>query len=227
MMRKWLSGILAVMLLGLTACGTASTDTGSSDICSNDTEVMSKSVDTATEEVKTLDNADSKSLVVYFSRSGENWNVGTVEKGSTQLVAEYIADKTGAEIYRIEPVTPYPDSYSEMLKVAEEEQKENKRPEIKTPVDNWEQYDRIYLGYPIWDGDMPMIVYSFLESQDFSGKIIYPFDTHGGSGLAGTVDNIKNSAAGADVMDGLGILGEDVQKDFNSLTDTIDSWLDK
>lgn len=227
MMRKWLSGILAVMLLGLTACGTASTDTGSSDIRSNDTEVMSKSVDTATEEVKTLDNADSKSLVVYFSRSGENWNVGTVEKGSTQLVAEYIADKTGAEIYRIEPVTPYPDSYSEMLKVAEEEQKENKRPEIKTPVDNWEQYDRIYLGYPIWDGDMPMIVYSFLESQDFSGKIIYPFDTHGGSGLAGTVDNIKNSAAGADVMDGLGILGEDVQKDFNSLTDTIDSWLDK
>ena len=226
-MRKWLSGILAVMLLGLTACGTASTDTGSSDIRSNDTEVMSKSVDTATEEVKTLDNADSKSLVVYFSRSGENWNVGTVEKGSTQLVAEYIADKTGAEIYRIEPVTPYPDSYSEMLKVAEEEQKENKRPEIKTPVDNWEQYDRIYLGYPIWDGDMPMIVYSFLESQDFSGKIIYPFDTHGGSGLAGTVDNIKNSAAGADVMDGLGILGEDVQKDFNSLTDTIDSWLDK
>lgn len=227
MMRKWLSGILAVMLLGLTACGTASTDTGSSDIRSNDTEVMSKSVDTATEEVKTLDNADSKSLVVYFSRSGENWNVGTVEKGSTQLVAEYIADKTGAEIYRIEPVTPYPDSYSEMLKVAEEEQKENKRPEIKTPVDNWEQYDRIYLGYPIWDGDMPMIVYSFLESQDFSGKIIYPFDTHGGSGLAGTVDNIKNSAAGADVMDGLGILGEDIQKDFNSLTDTIDSWLDK
>lgn len=227
MMRKWLSGILAVMLLGLTACGTASTDTGSSDIRSNDTEVMSKSVDTATEEVKTLDNADSKSLVVYFSRSGENWNVGTVEKGSTQLVAEYIADKTGAEIYRIEPVTPYPDSYSEMLKVAEEEQKENKRPEIKTPVDNWEQYDRIYLGYPIWDGDMPMIVYSFLESQDFSGKIIYPFDTHGGSGLAGTVGNIKNSAAGADVMDGLGILGEDVQKDFNSLTDTIDSWLDK
>ena len=227
MMRKWLSGILAVMLLGLTACGTASTDTGSSDIRSNDTEVMSKSVDTATEEVKTLDNADSKSLVVYFSRSGENWNVGTVEKGSTQLVAEYIADKTGAEIYRIEPVTPYPDSYSEMLKVAEEEQKENKRPEIKTPVDNWEQYDRIYLGYPIWDGDMPMIVYSFLESQDFSGKIIYPFDTHGGSGLAGTVDNIKNSVAGADVMDGLGILGEDVQKDFNSLTDTIDSWLDK
>lgn len=226
-MRKWLSGILAVMLLGLTACGTASTDTGSSDIRSNDTEVMSKSVDTATEEVKTLDNADSKSLVVYFSRSGENWNVGTVEKGSTQLVAEYIADKTGAEIYRIEPVTPYPDSYSEMLKVAEEEQKENKRPEIKTPVDNWEQYDRIYLGYPIWDGDMPMIVYSFLESQDFSGKIIYPFDTHGGSGLAGTVDNIKNSVAGADVMDGLGILGEDVQKDFNSLTDTIDSWLDK
>lgn len=226
-MRKWLSGILAVMLLGLTACGTASTDTGSSDIRSNDTEVMSKSVDTATEEVKTLDNADSKSLVVYFSRSGENWNVGTVEKGSTQLVAEYIADKTGAEIYRIEPVTPYPDSYSEMLKVAEEEQKENKRPEIKTTVDNWEQYDRIYLGYPIWDGDMPMIVYSFLESQDFSGKIIYPFDTHGGSGLAGTVDNIKNSAAGADVMDGLGILGEDVQKDFNSLTDTIDSWLDK
>lgn len=227
MMRKWLSGILAVMLLGLTACGTASTDTGSSDIRSNDTEVMSKSVDTATEEVKTLDNADSKSLVVYFSRSGENWNVGTVEKGSTQLVAEYIADKTGAEIYRIEPVTPYPDSYSEMLKVAEEEQKENKRPEIKTTVDNWEQYDRIYLGYPIWDGDMPMIVYSFLESQDFSGKIIYPFDTHGGSGLAGTVDNIKNSAAGADVMDGLDILGEDVQKDFNSLTDTIDSWLDK
>ena len=226
-MRKWLSVILAVILLGLTACGASSTDTGSSDIGRNDTEATTKSTDTAAEEVNQSENTDIKSLIVYFSRSGENWNVGTVEKGSTQLVAEYIADKTGEDIYRIEPVTPYPDSYSEMLKVASEEQKENERPEIKTPVDNWEQYDKIYLGYPIWDSDMPMIVYTFLESHDFSGKTIYPFDTHGGSGLSGTVESIRNSAAGADVKEGLGILGEDVQKNFNSLTDTIDSWIDK
>lgn len=226
-MRKWFSVILAVMLWGLTACGASSTDTGSSDIVSNDTGVTTKSTDTAAEEVKQSENTDSKSLVVYFSRSGENWNVGTVEKGSTQLVAEYIAEKTGADIYRIEPVTPYPDSYSEMLKVASEEQKENERPEIKNSVDNWEQYDKIYLGYPIWNSDMPMIVYTFIESHDFSGKTIYPFDTHAGSALAGTVESIRNSAVGADVKDGLGILGEDVQKDFNSLTDTIDSWINK
>ena len=88
-MRKWFSVILTVMLLGLTACGASSTDTGSSDIVSNDTGVTTKSTDTAAEEVKQSENTDSKSLVVYFSRSGENWNVGTEQMSTGHLVPLY------------------------------------------------------------------------------------------------------------------------------------------
>ncbi len=168
---------------------------------------------------------EGRTLLVYFSRAGENWEVGNVEKGNTRIAAEYIADMTGADVFEIDPVNPYPVSYNEVLTAASDEKAAKARPEYKNDIEDWESYTDIILGYPIWHGDMPMIVYTFLESHDFTGKTVYPFDTHGGSGLSGTVERIRTST-GTEVRDGLALTGKTVQNDFESVRGSIDSWIE-
>ena len=170
---------------------------------------------------------ESKTLLIYFSRAGENWEVGVVEKGNTRIAAEYIAEATGADVYEIIPAVPYPSDYMETVALAEEEKSAGARPEIASAPENWDSYDTVILGYPIWHGDLPMIVYTFLESYDFTGKTVYPFNTHGGSGLAGTPDKIRNTIPAADVKDGLALTGKIVQNDFAQIQGDIDAWLQK
>ena len=117
-----------------------------------------------------LPASDGHMLVAYFSRTGENYNVGVIEKGNTAVVAEVIAEQTGGDRFEIAPVTPYPSDYAEMLEVARQEAADDARPEINGTVEDWASYNVIFLGYPIWNGDMPKIVYHFLESYDFTGK---------------------------------------------------------
>lgn len=101
---------------------------------------------------------------------------------------------------------------------------ENARPEIAGTVDNIEDYDTVFIGYPIWWGDMPMIVYNFLESYDFSGKTVIPFCTHGGSGLSGTESTIEE-ITGAEMADGFAILGETSQNDRDTALSQVTEWL--
>lgn len=152
-----------------------------------------------------------KTLIAYFSRAGENYSVGVVEKGNTEIVAEMIAAETGAELFKIQPVNAYPEKYDECTQVAQQEKNDHARPELAETVEHFEDYDVIYLGYPIWWGDMPMAVYTFLESYDFSGKTVIPFCTHGGSGLSGTVSSIRELCEGAEVLDGLAMTGATAQ----------------
>ncbi len=177
------------------------------------------------EQTQELSGTEGKTLLVYFSRAGENWDVGVVEKGNTRIAAEYIAEATGADVYEIIPAVPYPSDYMETVALAEEEKSAGARPEIAGAPENWDSYDTIILGYPIWHGDLPMIVYTFLESYDFTGKTVYPFNTHGGSGLAGTPDKIRNTIPAADVKDGLALTGKTVQNDFAQVQGDIDAWL--
>ncbi len=164
-------------------------------------------------------------LIAYFSRAGENWEVGNVAKGNTQIAAEIIAEETGYDLFRIRTVREYPLSYDEMLKVAEEEQKNNERPVLRDEAENFADYDIILLGYPIWWGDMPMAVYNFLESYDFAGKTVYPFNTHAGSGEAGTVQKIREVIPDADVHDGLAITGKDTQNKPDEVRTNLQAWL--
>lgn len=166
-----------------------------------------------------------KVLVAYFSRPGENWQVGVVEKGNTAIVAELVAEQTGADLFEITPVTPYPSDYNEMLEVARKEAQDNARPEIKDTVTNWDSYDVVFLGYPIWNADMPKIVYHFLESYDFNGKTIVPFCTHGGSGLASTVSSIRSACPDATVLDGLAITGTTAQNDTTAAKSAVEKWV--
>lgn len=135
---------------------------------------------------------NDKILVVYFSRSGENYNVGNVRVGNTAMVASYIKEYLDADSYEIEPLKSYPEKYETMVDLALKEKKENARPEIKDKIETLDNYDVIFLGYPIWHEDMPMIIYTFLESHDLTNKTIIPFNTHEGSGNAETYEKIKS-----------------------------------
>ena len=168
---------------------------------------------------------DNHILIAYFSHAGENYNVGVIEKGNTHIVADMIAEETGGDLFEITTVNPYPATYEECTEVVMQEQRENARPELMAQVENLKQYDTIYLGYPIWWGELPMAVYTFLESYDFSGKTIVPFCTHEGSGLAGTVGSISSACPDANVLDGLAIQGAVAQNEQEKARSAVQEWL--
>ena len=149
-------------------------------------------------------------LIVYYSRKGQNyWNgsIKNLPKGNTEIVAEMIQKTVGGDLFEIETVKEYPVDYTECTEVAKEELRANARPELKKMPESIDAYDVIFLGYPCWWGTMPMAVYTFLEHFDFTGKKIVPFCTHEGSRMGGSVNQIKKSAPGAIVLEGLPIHG--------------------
>ncbi len=169
-------------------------------------------------------STENKNLVVYFSMTGNVYNVGNVEIGNTAIMASYIADYLNADTFEIIPVKTYPTNHSDLINEAKEEQSQNARPEIKNKINNFEQYDTIFIGYPIWWGDLPQIVYTFLEEYDFSGKTIIPFNTHEGSGSSGTYNTIKNKLKNANVnTNGLAIQGKTARQEGSR--STVEKWL--
>lgn len=161
------------------------------------------------EETKVEETA-SKALIVVFSRAGENYGVGKVAVGNTERMANVIKETTGAAMFKIEPTNPYPEGYEETKAIVQQERTENARPAYVGDVEGWAEYDTVYLGYPIWWGDLPQIVYTFIENHDWRGKTVIPFNTHEGSGSAGTYETLKAKLVGANVKDGLAIAGSQV-----------------
>ena len=139
-------------------------------------------------------NGDSKILVAYFS-----WG------GTTQRMAEEIVRQTGADIFRIEPVVPYPTDYTECTEVAQEEKNNNARPAIADEVENWEQYDTVFIGCPVWWWTTPMIICTFAESYDFEGKTVVPFCTYASTYRDETLARIVELTPDADHLTGEGL----------------------
>jgi flavodoxin len=167
---------------------------------------------------------NSKCLVAYFSRPGNNYVGGTIVNlpvGNTEVVAKMIQELTGADLFRIEAVHSYPEDYTETTEVAEEELKSNARPKLTGQLGIVEPYKVIFLGYPIWWGTMPMPVFTFLEDHDFAGKTITPFCTHEGSGLGRSVSDIRKTCQHVIVLDGLSVRGGDVR----NAKDAVAEWL--
>lgn len=166
-------------------------------------------------------------LIAYFSRADENYNVGNVDVGNTEIMAGFIKDYLGdkADAFKIEPVKAYPTNYKECTEVATQELNSNARPEFKNANSlNMDNYDTIFIGYPIWCGDVPMIINTFLEKYDFSGKTIIPFNTHEGSGNAGTFNSIKSKMKSSNVnTNGLAIQGKTARQE--SSRSTVENWL--
>ena len=222
----------------LSGCGTS--PSGNHPAAGSGKQQSEENTETAlsneTEDFENMNsNSTAKSLVVYFSmpETTESENMSREEElstvvidgevlGNTQYVAYIIAENTGADIFRIDPVTPYPLDHSELEDIAQKEQSENFRPEIAGTVNDIDQYDTIFFGFPNWYYDMPMIMYSFLDQYDLTGKTVVPFVTSGGSGFSDAISTIKDMEPDADVVtDGLSISRNVVQ---DSKSDIIE-WL--
>ena len=223
------------MVLSLAACGnTAPAESTPAESASEDDTMSSDGSNVLTDSLQAEDTAQTEQteqteggsnlLVAYFSLAGEQYGVGVIEEGNTSIIAHMIAEQTGADLFEIEAVTPYPTSHSELLDVSRQEMANNARPEIAGTVDNMDDYDTIFIGYPIWWGDMPMIVYNFLESYDLSGKTIVPFCTHGGSGLSDTESTIADITGGT-MKDGFAIPGMTAQNDRDTAKSKVTQWL--
>ena len=144
-------------------------------------------------------------LVVYFSNSG-----------NTEILANFIHNYVGGDIVALEPTVAYPEDYNDLLDVAQEEQRSDAIPEFNDLNIDIEDYDTIFIGYPNWWGDMPMIIYTFFDTYDLSGKTIAPFNTSGGSGLSRTVGTIRELEPDATVTDGFTVLSDNVD---NAMSD--------
>ena len=171
---------------------------------------------------------EGRSLVVYFSRTGEQYTVGVIDKGNTAIVAEMIADETGADLFELVPADDhYPMTYAELTDVAKREQNEDARPEYAGEVPDLSQYDTIFIGAPVWWGDWPMICYTFFENNTdaLAGKTLVPFSTHEGSGLSGFDKKLAKACPDAVVEKGLAVRGNDCQNRQDSVREDIAEWL--
>jgi len=218
-MKKIISLFMALaMVLSLAACSTNQSPSESTP---------AESSSQTNESTPTPSNTNGKNLVVYFSMP-DNVDNSTVVidgeiLGNTQYMAYVIQETVGADIFRIEPETPYPTDHDTLVDLAKEEQNDNARPKIKDTIENFDTYENIFVGYPNWWGDMPMILYSFFDEYDFSGKTIIPFNTHGGSGFSGTISTIKELEPNANILEGKSISRNDIQDAEQEIVDWVKS----
>ena len=219
-MKKFLLIFCAVFAVLAVGCGNMAANGDESDHADSAALDLTRPIHPPT------NFAGKRVLVAFFSRTGENFEVGVIEKGNTHIVAEQIAEITHADkIFEIQTVTPYPADYQEMTKIAKEEQASSARPPLATHMEDLAAYDVIFLGYPIWYQDLPMPVYTFLESYDFTGKIIIPFCTGSGNTMTGKEDEIPHFARGAQMRPGLGIQGKRVHNNPDQTRLEVMSWL--
>ena len=166
---------------------------------------------------------DKKSLIIYFSRADENYFGGEmryVDKGNTEVIAEYIKDCVGADMFKVEPFNPYPANYMECIEEAKKRTREHKAP-IKENVPDISSYEVIYIGSPIYWGGMPEELFTALKGLNYAGKIIRPFTTHEGSGLSGVPRQLKEICVGAEVLEGLAIVGSQA----NNSKQKVEDWI--
>ena len=217
-----------------TGCGSSSAknnQTTKNDSAEKSSDINSSS-NAVTEAVQ--NNTDNENILIAYFSVPENVDTEGIDAnsgasivvknkdvlGNMQYMAMTIQEAIGGELFRIETTEEYPLEHETLVNQAKEEQNEDARPELATHIENVEQYDMIFLGYPNWWGDMPQPLYTFLEEYDFSGKTIIPFNSHGGSGFSNTIEEIKKLQPNATVRDdGLSISRNDVADSEQEITD--------
>lgn len=155
---------------------------------------------------------NTKSLIIYFSRADENYFGGEIKfinKGNTEVVAEYIKELTGADMFKVEPLVKYSEKYMICIDQAKQRIKTHNAP-IKGKVPDISKYEVIYIGAPIYWGKMPEELFTALQNLNFEGKIVKPFVTHEGSGISQVPQQLQKLCIGAKISDGLEILGSKV-----------------
>ena len=164
----------------------------------------------------------AKLLTAFFSMTGETYANGKIvdlDKGYTQIAAEYIQEAVGGDLFRIEQVRTYSSDHMKMIQEAKEELLSDARPELKHYPESIDEYDTVVLSFPNWWNTLPMPVVTFLTRYDFSGKKIIPFNTSGGGGFGSSIAAIKKYAAGAEVTDGMTVPGTKVEESKMQIQD--------
>lgn len=219
-MRKLAAIILSsVLVLSLAACSSNQQEEAATQALSS-TEAASTPAanhNEAEESTATEGNPSNGNILIAYFSVPETDGVDAVAGasrvvvdgevlGNNQYIAQLIQQETGGDLFRIETVQEYPGSHDPLLEFAYNERAEDARPELATQIENLDSYEVIFLGYPNWNSDLPMPLYTFLEEYDFSGKTIIPFTTHGGSGFSRTIQTIQELQPDAVVIeDGLSI----------------------
>lgn len=205
-----LAGSMVLIAAGLAGC--ANSRGGATTSSEPSTSGAQSSPTTSTDATPTSSGGTTspkgKSLIVLWSWSG-----------NTLKMAERVSKLSGAEIYRIEAADPYPEDYNACADRAKQETDSRTYPEIANPIQNWDDYNTVFVGYPIWWYELPMIVQGFVKDHNWSGKTIVPFNSHEGSGDGGTYADLREMT-GATVLDGLAIRGGDVATSL----DKVDEW---
>ena len=252
MKMKTIAGLMMVCMLALAGCGQtgASADSAAAGnavgqqaaetvetVESPETENPENSnADIADTQAPTEGNNEEKdaassssdALVVYFSRTGEQYGVGVIDKGNTAIVADMIVEETGADVFEILPQEDYyPYTYDELTDVAKKELNENARPAYAGEAPDLSQYSTLFIGAPVWWGDWPMIMYTFFEenADGLAGKTLIPFSTHAGSGLSGFDRKLSDACPNSTVGTGLAISGTDAQNNQDKVRQSVKDWL--
>lgn len=236
--------LAAVLALGLTACGAAN-DSSSANNPSVQTETcqaiegsVQNSRDNEESSAESVDSAENagKILIAYFAVA-ENSDVDAISsasvtevdgeaKGLVRTVAEDIQTVTGGDLFSIKTSVKYPGDISALIDYASIEQEENARPELTSHIENLDEYDTIFVGYPLWWYDLPQVMYSFFDEHDFSGKTIIPFDVHRGSSLSSTPNTIQELEPDATVIfDGFAVTHETAAESVSDVAADVDEWL--
>ncbi len=226
-MRKLMQKLALALLTVL--CVFVFAACGSAEQAEETQPAQEPAAEETTEAAKAEESAGGgKALVVYFSRTGEQFEVGVIDKGNTAIVADMIAEATGADSFEILPKEDnYPTTYDELTEVAKQEQSENARPAFAGEVPDLSQYSTVFIGAPVWWGDWPMIMYTFFEenADALAGKTLIPFSTHAGSGLSGFDTKLAEACPKSTVGEGLAIAGTDAQNDQDGVRNTVNDWL--
>ena len=232
-MKKLISLLLtAALMLGLSACNSAAQAQPTSQAAQEPTApesapVSQKPTETAP-PAEAPEESGSRILVLYFSRTGEQYNVGVIEKGNTAIVAEMIGEATGADLHEILPADDhYPMTYKELTDVGLQEQRDHARPEYAGDLPDMSGYDTIFIGAPVWWGDWPMIMYTVFESTPLSGKTLIPFSTHAGSGLSGFDRSLAAAYPDCTIAKGLAVAGTDTQNNPDKVKTSVANWLNE
>lgn len=210
-----LGGVASTLLL--VACGgtaEAPEEEPTTEPVAEEEQVSEPSSDDAGET-----SPSGKILVAFYSRADENYPGEWLEVGHTKVMAGYIAEALGADTYEIVPVEPYPEGYDDCCDQALAEQRDDVRPAIEGELPDVSGYDLVFVGCPIWWGDEPMIVRTFIEGVDLSGKTIVPFTTHGGSGLGNVPTNLQAAIPDARFLDGHAVAGTAVDGAHDEVVD--------
>lgn len=240
MKRLFVLVLSTALIFSLAACGNTQKDeTSISDSQGQTTSENGQPTQDSEEDISSVDGnedagngTDSKILIVYFT-AAENSGVDAVSSasystvngtavGRVRALADMIHNETGGDLFSIQTSVVYPADGGELIDYAAKEQEDNARPELTSHIENLEQYDTLFIGFPNWWADMPQVLYSFFDEYDLSGKTIIPFNVHNGSRFSGTIETIQELEPGATVItDGFTVNEKDVPDAANDIADWV------